>query len=198
MRILGGQFEGAETDDVNRLSGSMAQDKLFSAGDNAFVVVSHSGGEITTVYMTDHFRLDKEAILARLFLQLLLFARGTGLRAILPFVDTILLMWKILVPSLLKPRLGLSRAGDGVDGADFDADLQLGSPFPCGGVQRSAGHSGDGGAGRCVYGSVPDPRCGHGIQREPALRGVPAPRRDKDLRRVDLSRLLRRSDGPAR
>lgn len=101
--ILDGQFEGTETDAVNRLSGSMAQDKLFSVGDKAFVVVSHSGGEITTVYMTDHFRLDKEAILAGLFLLLLLlFAKGTGLRSILSFVDTILLMWKVLVPSLLN------------------------------------------------------------------------------------------------
>ncbi len=103
VRILGGQFAGTEADAVNRLSGSLAQDKLFAAGDKAFVVVSHSGGEITTVYMTDHFRLGKEAVLAGLFLLLLLiFARGTGLRAILSFIDTILLMWKVLVPSLLN------------------------------------------------------------------------------------------------
>lgn len=103
VRILGGQFAGTETEAVNRLNGSLAQDKLFSPGDKAFVVVSHSGKEITTVYMTDHFRLDKEVVLAGMFLLLLLlFARGTGLRAILSFVDTILLMWKILVPALLN------------------------------------------------------------------------------------------------
>ena len=103
VRILGGQFAGTEVDAVNRLSGSLAQDKLFSAGEKAFVVVSHSGDAITTVYMTDHFRLGKEAVLAGLFLLLLLvFARGTGLRAILSFIDTILLMWKVLVPSLLN------------------------------------------------------------------------------------------------
>lgn len=102
VRILGGQFAGVEVDAVNRLSGSLAQDKLFSMGDKAFVVVSHSGDEITTVYMTDHFRIDKEVILAGLFLLLLLiFARGTGLRAIISFIDTILLMWKVLVPSTL-------------------------------------------------------------------------------------------------
>ena len=67
VRILG----GPEADAVNRLSGSLAQDKLFAAGDKAFVVVSHSGGEITPVYMTDHFRLGKEAVLAGLFLLLL-------------------------------------------------------------------------------------------------------------------------------
>ena len=103
VRILNGQFAGTETTAVNRLNGSLAEDKLFSAGDRAFVVVSHSEGKITTVYMTDHFRLDKEAALAGLFiLLLLLFARDTGLRAILSFADTILLMWKVLIPSLLK------------------------------------------------------------------------------------------------
>lgn len=103
VRILSGQFKDMECTAVNRLNGSLAEDKLFSPGDRAFVVVSHSGGSITTVYMTDHYRLDKEAILAGLFLLLLLlFARGTGLRAILSFVDTVLLIWKVLIPSLLK------------------------------------------------------------------------------------------------
>ena len=103
VKILGGQFKGQEVDAVNRLNGSLAQDKLFQSGDTAYVVVSHSGGAITSVTMTDHFRLDKEVLLAGLFLLLLLiFARGTGLRAILSFVDTILLIWKVLVPCLLK------------------------------------------------------------------------------------------------
>lgn len=103
VRILGGRFRGEEATAVNRLNGSLAEDKLFSPGDRAFVVVSHSGGKITTVFMTDHYRLDKEAMLAGLFLLLLLlFARGTGLRAILSFVDTVLLLWKVLIPSLLK------------------------------------------------------------------------------------------------
>ncbi|MBQ7801170.1 MAG: YibE/F family protein [Oscillospiraceae bacterium] len=103
VRILGGQFEGTETEAVNRLNGSLAEDKLFSEGDYAFVVVSHSGGQITTVSMSDHYRLDKEALLAGAFLLLLLlFAGTTGLRAILSFIDTILLMWKVLVPCLLN------------------------------------------------------------------------------------------------
>lgn len=101
--ILGGQFVGTEAMAVNRLNGSLAQDKLFASGDVAYVVISHSEGKITTVYMTDHYRLDKEIILAGLFLLLLLlFARGTGLRAILSFADTVLLIWKILIPCLLK------------------------------------------------------------------------------------------------
>lgn len=103
VRILGGQFKGAEVTAVNRLNGSLAQDKIFEVGDIAFVAVSHSGDSITTVTMTDHYRLDKEALLAGLFLLLLiLFAGATGVRAIVSFVDTILIMWKILIPCMLK------------------------------------------------------------------------------------------------
>lgn len=103
VKILGGQYKGRVTTAVNRLNGSLAQDKIFAVGDIAFVTVSHSGNEITTVTMTDHYRLDKEVVLAGLFLILLVgFAGKTGVRAILSFVVTILMMWKILVPCLLK------------------------------------------------------------------------------------------------
>ena len=103
VKLLGGHFKGQTVEAVNRLNGSLAQDKLFAPGDVAFVTVSHSGGAISVVSMTDHYRLDKEALLAGLFLLLLvLFAGWTGVRAILSFVDTILLMWKVLVPCLLR------------------------------------------------------------------------------------------------
>ena len=103
VRLLSGTFRDAECVAVNRLNGSLAQDKLFAPGDKAYVVVSYADGQITTVYMTDHFRLDKEGILVGAFLALLLlFAGGTGVRAILSFADTVLLLWKVLIPGLLK------------------------------------------------------------------------------------------------
>ena len=103
VKLLGGQFKGQTVEAVNRLNGSLAQDKLFAPGDTAFVAVSHSGDQISVVSMTDHYRLDKEALLAGAFLLLLvLFAGRTGLRAILSFADTILLMWKVLIPCLLR------------------------------------------------------------------------------------------------
>ena len=103
VRLLGGQIEGRTVDAVNRLNGSLAEDKLFAPGDIAFVTVSHDGDQITTVSMTDHYRIDKELMLAGIFLLLLvLFAGWTGVRAVLSFIDTILLMWKVLVPCLLR------------------------------------------------------------------------------------------------
>ena len=103
VRLLSGKFRDAEGVAVNRLNGSLAQDKLFAPGDKAYVVVSYADGQITTVYMTDHFRLDKEGILVGAFLALLLlFAGATGMRAILSFADTVLLLWKVLILGLLK------------------------------------------------------------------------------------------------
>ena len=103
VRLLGGLFEGQTVTAINRLDGSLAQDKIFAPGDIAFVVVSHSGDQISTVTMTDHYRLDKEALLAGAFLLLLVaFAGATGVRAVLSFVVTILMMWKVLVPCLLR------------------------------------------------------------------------------------------------
>lgn len=101
--ILEGKFKGEIASAVNRLNGSLAQDKIFSQGDTAFIVISYSNDKITAVTMTDHYRLDKEAVLAGMFLLLLiLFAGKTGLRAIISFIATVLLMWKVLVPCMLK------------------------------------------------------------------------------------------------
>lgn len=103
VKILEGKFKGKITAAVNRLNGSLAQDKIFSQGDTAFIVVSYSNDKITAVTMTDHYRLDKEAFLAGMFLLLLiLFAGKTGFRAIISFIATVLLMWKVLVPCMLK------------------------------------------------------------------------------------------------
>ncbi len=103
IKILDGKFSGQYAEAVNRLTGSLEQDKLFAPGDIAFVAISHKDGNITTVMMTDHYRLTQEAILAGAFLLLLvLFAGKTGLRAIISFIVTILMIWKVLVPTLLK------------------------------------------------------------------------------------------------
>lgn len=103
LELLGGRFEGTTTTGVNLLNGSLEQDKLFVPGDKAMVVVSYQGDEILSVTMTDHYRIGKEAILAGVFaLFLILFAGRTGIRAIVSFVLTVLMLWKVLVPLYLN------------------------------------------------------------------------------------------------
>lgn len=103
VQIMEGRFQGETARAVNLLSGSLSQDKEFSAGDEALVVVSHADEKITSVTMIDHFRLGWEGLLVIGFTVLLiLFAGPGGLCAMLSFVITVLCMWKIMVPYCLK------------------------------------------------------------------------------------------------
>ena len=103
LEILDGRFKGRIVTGVNMLNGSLEQDKIFSPGDRALVVVSHDGDTITNVTMSDHYRLGWEMVLAAAFaLFLILFAGRTGVRAIASFVLTVLVLWKLLVPLYLK------------------------------------------------------------------------------------------------
>lgn len=103
LELLNGKFKGEKVSGINLLSGSLENDKIYSAGDEALVVVSYNDGGITSVTMTDHYRVDKEIILALMFVVLLiLFAGKNGMFAVLSFVITVLMIWKILVPCYLK------------------------------------------------------------------------------------------------
>ncbi len=103
LEILDGRFAGETAQGVNMLSGSLESDKIFEEGDVALVVISYEGDTIRSVTMSDHYRLDKELLLAVLFvLLLILFAGKTGLRALFSFVITILTIWKVLVPAYLN------------------------------------------------------------------------------------------------
>lgn len=98
-----GLFAGREITGVNFLSGSLEKDKIYEVGDKALVTISYDGDEVKSAVMSDHYRLDKEAVLAVLFvLLLILFAGKNGVQAIFSFVITVLSIWKILVPCYLK------------------------------------------------------------------------------------------------
>ena len=103
IEFLEGMFKGQTCTAVNMLSGSLETDKLFTEGDIAYVRISHRDGEILSVSMTDHYRLPWELLLVGIFVAaLILFAGQTGLRAVLSFVLTILMIWKIVVPLYLN------------------------------------------------------------------------------------------------
>ena len=98
-----GLFQGKTATAINLLQGSLEQDKLFSEGDTAQVVVNHDGETIKRVTMIDYFRVPGELLLAGLFvLFLIVFAGRTGIRAILSFALTVLAIWKLLVPLYLN------------------------------------------------------------------------------------------------
>ena len=117
LQIKDGIFAGEQIEGVNFLNGSLAADKIYQIGDEAFVRISckplsdtsdHDGQiingyAISTCVMTDHFRLTKEAVLLIAFFGLLILVAGkNGIRAIFSFVITILAIWKLLVPAYLR------------------------------------------------------------------------------------------------
>lgn len=103
LSFLYGSFKGLEAVGTNMLNGSLEQDKIFHQGDTALVRINYSDGKILSVSMIDHFRVPAELLLSGSFILLLvLFAGKTGLRAVISFVLTILMIWKLLVPFYLR------------------------------------------------------------------------------------------------
>jgi uncharacterized membrane protein len=103
IELLGGKFKGQIVQGYNTLNGSLESDKIFSKGDKALVVIDYEQDSILSVNMIDHYRLNKEFILAACFLVFLILVAGkTGIRAILSFSITVLMIWKVLIPCYLK------------------------------------------------------------------------------------------------
>lgn len=103
LTFLDGRFKGRTATGTNQLKGSLESDKIFAVGDTALVTVNYEGDKIGYVMMVDHYRIHTELILGVLFAAfLLLFAGKTGIRAIVSFLVTILMIWKVLVPLYLK------------------------------------------------------------------------------------------------
>lgn len=103
LEIEDGIFKGRTLEGVNFLSGSLEKDKIYKVGDRALLTISYDGDEVKSVVMSDHYRLDKEMILLLIFaVFLVIFAGKNGFQAILSFVITVLMIWKVLVPCYLK------------------------------------------------------------------------------------------------
>lgn len=103
LEVLSGLFQGQQVTGANLLSGALETDKIFQAGDKAYVLITHSEGAIRSVSMIDHYRLDTQLVLVILFgVFLMLVAGKQGVRAILSFAITVLMLWKVLVPCYLK------------------------------------------------------------------------------------------------
>lgn len=130
---LSGPFAGQTIVADNILVGKLEMDKLFAPNDTALVVLSLRGGKIVSAVAQDHWRLGLQGLLLGLFaLVLIAYAGMTGVKAVLSFVFTALLLWKVLVPLTLggvDPMLTV---------LGVTAALMAGVVFLVGGVNRRA------------------------------------------------------------
>ena len=103
LEILSGPFKGEIVEGKNTLNGSLEQDKIFAVEDKALVRINYEGEQVLSVSMIDHYRMPWELVMGTLFVLLLvLFAGKTGIRAVLSFILTVLMIWKVMVPLYLK------------------------------------------------------------------------------------------------
>lgn len=105
LDIESGSFKGERIDGINPLMGQMSYDKLFLEGDRVLAILKTDGDNkrLISARAAELYRLDVELVLFALFgIFLVLFARWTGFRALLSFVFTALVIWKVLIPLFLK------------------------------------------------------------------------------------------------
>lgn len=101
--IESGRFKGKEVEAVNHLTGRLEFDRMYQDGDKVLASIDADGENILKATMIDYYRLDKEIILMAVFCVLLLaFSGWVGVRSILSFAFTALVIWKLLLPGLLK------------------------------------------------------------------------------------------------
>ncbi len=103
VKILEGRFKGLESEGINNLVGKLEMDKIFVSGDKALAVIDYEGNSIRYITLIDHYRINLELLLFGGFVLLMLvFAGWTGAKAILSFILSVVVIWKVLVPALLK------------------------------------------------------------------------------------------------
>ncbi len=103
LEILDGPYKGRKLEGTNSLLGMMDKDKVFSPGDTALVVLTVSPkGELLYTNPQAHYRIGWELVLLGMFIVLLLaFGGWTGLKALVSFLFTGMLLWRIAVPMML-------------------------------------------------------------------------------------------------
>jgi uncharacterized membrane protein len=103
LRALDGPYAGQAWQAGNELVGKMELDKMFAPGDTALLVLTLRDGKVADAVAQDHYRLHTQALAFGVFALLLVaFAGPTGVKALLSFVFSALMIWKVLVPALLR------------------------------------------------------------------------------------------------
>lgn len=103
VRLLDGPHKGQEIPVVNMLTGKMELDEFYEEGAVILVEYLDRDGKPSDAVARGHYRLKLQLVLIVLFGVLLLAVAGvTGLKAILSFIFTAMVLWKLFFPLLLR------------------------------------------------------------------------------------------------
>lgn len=103
VKLSQGPYAGREVLAGNDLLGRLESDKIFRRGDPVYVILTSSGDEILAATAYDHYRLPTESLLILVFALIFIWFTGWGgVRALLSFAFAIVVLWKILLPGILR------------------------------------------------------------------------------------------------
>jgi len=103
VKVLSGNYKGQIFNAVNIVRAQMDLDKIFNVGDTILVGIPQGSNPDSTINAQDFYRIDWTIALLGLFaILLIVFAGMTGLKAMVSFVFSWLVIWKIVVPLCLN------------------------------------------------------------------------------------------------
>ena len=103
VEILSGDFNGNRVNAINRLQGKVEFDEFYTPGDIILLEVFAKDGHIRSARARGRYRIRIEVILVVSFAVLLILVGGlTGAKALLSFVFTALMLWKVMFPRFLN------------------------------------------------------------------------------------------------
>lgn len=103
VQLLNGPDKGQQMPITNMLTGKMEFDEIYEKGDIILVEYDVVKGKPSNGLARGHYRLTLQILLIVLFAVLLLIVAGsTGLKAMLSFIFTAMVLWKVFFPLLLR------------------------------------------------------------------------------------------------
>ena len=102
VTILSGEHKGETYSSYNYLNSALDKDKLFAPGETAWAMLQE-GASGLTITLIDHYRTSIElCAVGVLALALILFGGVVGCGAMVSLVASAVIVWKLLIPLLLK------------------------------------------------------------------------------------------------
>lgn len=102
VTVLTGEHKGETYRSFNYLNSALDKDKLYEPGDIALAMVNDTGSSLVLT-LVDHYRAGTEAaVVAVLAMALIGFGGIIGCGAMVSLVASVVIVWKLLIPLLLR------------------------------------------------------------------------------------------------
>lgn len=102
VEILKGPHKGEVLKATNHLTGSMEIDNFYNTGETILTAVQEENGKIKDIQAIDLYRWPSEIALLLIFVvSLIIYAGSIGIRALISFLASVLIIWHVLIKGVL-------------------------------------------------------------------------------------------------